>query len=173
MSSAAIICAFNVQAGNHRNVYYDQAKVINTTPVYKYTSAQYVDHRCNRPQAYKNKRSHHRADKVLPTVIGAAIGGTIAKNILKHSDAKHIGIFTGAVIGGAIGNEITSTRNDKYHYQHGSHYDPHATCKVRNKKVKTLDHYQVTYRYRGEVFTTQMNSRPGRKMRVKIKVQPV
>jgi len=170
-------------AGHHhapQNSYYAKAKVVEVTPVYEYQRQAYTAHRCNldhlhKPaRLHKNKYSKHRRDndKVMATVVGAAIGGTVANQIFKHSDLRDIGTITGAFIGGAVANDIHHDRDSHNYRVSTTKRHPHKHCKVKYKNVKVLDHYQVTYRYKGNYFTTATNTHPGKKLRIKVKVEP-
>lgn len=45
--------------------------------------------------------------------------------------------------------------------------------KVVTKVIQKLDGYAVTYRYLGELFTTRMRNHPGRKIPIRINIEPV
>ena len=153
------------------NFYYTKAKVVNVEPVYHYRKQAYKVHNCELNHLDKKryyKKSRHQHKDVAATIVGATIGGTVANQIFKHSDLRGVGTITGAFIGGAIANDI---HRDERTYR-DKHHKPHRHCKVKYKKVKVLDHYQVTYRYKGNYFTTFTDNYPSKKIKIKVSVEP-
>ncbi|ATC94283.1 hypothetical protein [Pseudoalteromonas tunicata] len=98
--------------------WYDEAKVINVTPVYHH-------------DYYSNRYDDHFDDKV----------------IVKHNNDNHRG-------------KIIITTDNKHHN------------KRRNKSNRVIG-YNVSYKYRGQVFDTFTEQHPGNYISVKLNIEPL
>jgi uncharacterized protein YcfJ len=168
---ASIIGAMSISAstafagqGRHNygnNGFYDRARVTHIEPVYTTVRVSVPVQDC-----YQQEVHRHHNGKAASTVLGGIIGGAIGHNVGKHRQAPTI---AGAIIGAAIGNELgkNARRHDRVRYE--------DVCETRYdyEEQQRLDGYNVTYRYKGEYFTTFMKYRPGKHLRVNVHVSPV
>lgn len=106
------------------------------------------------------------------TLLGAIIGGALGNQVGK-GDGRTAATVAGAVIGGKIGHDVDA-RNDAYG---SSAYDYRDQSGV-TRKCRTVSDggrfggYDVTYRYAGQNYHALTNYRPGRTMNVMVQVRP-
>ncbi|MEO8160150.1 MAG: glycine zipper 2TM domain-containing protein [Arenimonas sp.] len=102
------------------------------------------------------------------TLLGALIGGALGNQVGK-GDGRKAATVAGAVIGGTIGNNV-----DRNHDSGGQYRDNSGVT----RRCRTVSDggrfggYDVTYRYAGQTYHALMNQRPGRTMRVMVAVRP-
>jgi outer membrane lipoprotein SlyB len=101
------------------------------------------------------------------TLLGALIGGALGNQVGK-GDGRTAATVAGAVIGGAIGNNV-DRNHDAYSYQDNSGVT--RRCRTVSDGGRFVG-YDVTYRYAGQTYRALMNQHPGRTMRVMVAVRP-
>jgi uncharacterized protein YcfJ len=139
-------------------------RVVDVEPVYRYVSISAPREVCSAPRRYKGHRSSAN------TVTGAIIGGTLGHVIGKNSRNRHTATIAGVVIGSVIGHEL-GERHTTHNYPSNRHSTGHhkQNCVTRHaprRKVKQLEGYDVTYRFRGKHFQTFMDQHPGKHLYV-------
>ena len=145
---ALVICSISVSANaDHKrnSVFYKKGKVIEVTPIYKTVTIKRPVYDCKH---YSSSRNYHHKD-ALPTVIGATIGGV-------------------------IGNDIGTRHHSKGHKSNGhkkSRHHSQTNCGYETELVRKIVGYHVTYRYQGELFTARTINHPGKRIKLKIKVE--
>ncbi len=137
---------------------YDYAKVSSVTPI-----LETIEHQIPKQCHYQPvRRSHHKSatPAILGTIIGAAIG-----NELGHKKSnKRIGAIAGGILGGSIGANI----GHKSRQQNGEYCDHYDT-----EYEQIVVGYDISYRYRGQTYYTTTQQHPGRRIRLKLKFEPV
>jgi uncharacterized protein YcfJ len=165
----------NIAQAKHQNneinntVFYATAKVLNIEPIVKNIEVSTPKRECweeevSRPEytTYKNNTGN---------VIFSGLVGGIVGNQFGHGRGKTAATVVGSIIGAAIGNDITKndryvTRTERVDYEH------HCRVTQTSYTEERIEGYWVTYRYKGEIFTSRMNEEPGKRLRVKIQVTP-
>lgn len=173
-----------VVAGKHRsnshydNATFDYARVITVDPVIeRYEVNEPVEQCWNEKVRHYSHNEYRRNKSRTPEVLGAIIGGVIGNQVGKNGGGRSRDIATvaGAVLGGSIGRDVkhNSRRyNDRYE---SARYETVRRCELKDSYV-TKEHvvgYDVAYKYRGNVFYTQLDEHPGDKIKVKVTVNPV
>ncbi len=104
-----------------------------------------------------------------PELLGAIVGGALGKNISNDKDGK-----TGAIIGGLLGASIASDLEKKNAESKRTPSRTEVRCSTvhREVEVQRIDGYDVTYEYNGHLFTSQTKTPPGNAIPVKIYVLP-
>lgn len=144
--------------------FYDKARVINVEPVYTTVRISVPYQECYKQEV----RTHrHRGDKGASTLLGGIIGGAVGHNVGNHRKGATI---AGAIIGAAVGNELGRNRRHRDEYVR---YEDVCETNYSYEEQQRIDGYNVTYRYKGELFTTYMKDRPGKRLRVRVHVSPV
>ena len=108
------------------------------------------------------------------TLLGAIIGGALGNQVGK-GDGRKAATIGGAVIGGAIGNNVArnNDRNDNYdQYRDNSGVVRRCRTVSDNSGYQGASGYNVTYRYGGQTYRSMLNYNPGRTMRVTVDVRP-
>ena len=165
-----VISANSAYAGHAKHKYrsdgfYDRARVTHVEPLYRTVRFAVPGEQCYQ-QEVRTHRPHHD-DKVARTIIGGLIGGAIGHKMGNHKRGSTI---AGAVIGAAIGSE---TGHDRRYGDEYVRYEEVCEATQTFREEQRIDGYQVTYRYKGEYFTTRMDRHPGKRIRVRVHVSPV
>jgi uncharacterized protein YcfJ len=103
------------------------------------------------------------------TLVGGALG-TVVGNQIGRGRGKDVARVAGALIGGAIGHNVSVDRQR----QLGAPLRSYERCEVRYRDsfVERVDGYEVTYAYAGREYLTRMPYDPGDRIRVQVDVTP-
>lgn len=141
-------------------------------------------HRYEHHQAQGHRERHSSGSALVGGLIGGVIGNQLGRG---HSSSSRAGAtIAGALIGGTIANEASagtsrhrrpsSTRPGRHTSPGRPIYEtrPVEKCRrvVESRYEQRLQHYNVTYRYKGRTFTTQMPRDPGNKLELQVSVSP-
>ncbi len=145
----------------------DTAKVISVTPIYHNVSSTRPQRECWEEEVFYSEDAG-RDNTALNMIVGGAIGGALGQNIGRHSDSAKI---AGAVIGSAIGYDRAQRHRGRHKLRRGVE----ERCQTVYEQVshERLDGYRVTYRYRGQTFTTITDEDPGKRLRLRITLTPL
>lgn len=171
------------------------ARVIDVQPVYKnirvseprqecwietqqhivgYRKPRYEHHR-----AYGHTQRHSSSSAVVGGLVGGVIGNQLGRGHSSHSRAG--ATVAGVIIGSAIGNETRASDRHRPHHRPGQHqgtpiYETVEVERCREVPQSTLtqrlQHYDVTYEYRGQIFTTRTKRDPGKQIELQISISP-
>ena len=138
----------------------DVATVVSARPIYdRYASQGYESQEC------WNERTNAYDDGYYRDSNGRLYRG--------GSDSNANGTLIGALIGGAIGNNL-DRNNNAYEYRDNSGVVRRCRTVVNydGGGREQIAGYEVTYRYAGHTYQAVMDYRPGRTMRVIVDVRP-
>jgi len=105
------------------------------------------------------------------TLLGAVIGGALGNQVGK-GDGRTAATVAGAVIGGAIGNNVDRNHTAGYADEYRDQSGVVRKCRQVSDNGGRFGGYDVTYRYAGQTYHALMNYRPSRTMRVMVQVRP-
>jgi uncharacterized protein YcfJ len=150
---------------------YDVAQVVHAEPIYRT-----VRHAVPREECHLREVAYREAGPgggATAPVLGAIIGGAVGNAVGRNKSNKRVGAVAGAALGGSIGYDM-SWRSAARHGE-AVHYRTERVCSVvtHYQEVARVDGYHVTYRYRGDTYTTRMPYDPGKQLRVRVHVEPV
>ena len=175
--------------------YTEYGNVISVQPVYQNirvreprqecwveTQQRLVGYEAPRYEQYQAQRYRQRSSSG-GALVGGLIGGVIGNQLGRgHSSGSRTGAtIAGAIIGSAVGNE---SRGEAVRHRRGQSTQRrgapiYETVEVeRCKQVsdsrleQRIQHYDVTYEYRGRTFTTRMNRDPGDQIELQVNVAP-
>jgi uncharacterized protein YcfJ len=105
------------------------------------------------------------------TLVGSAIGVAVGNQIGRGS-GKDVARVAGALIGGAIGHNVSVDRQRQLDSDRGRSQE---RCDVRyhDRFEERIDGYEVTYEYAGREYVTRMPYDPGERILVRVDVTPV
>lgn len=149
------------------SISYGYADVLRVDPIYETVMTSEPREECYERRGQYRERSG--GDPTGGTVLGAIIGGALGNQVGK-GDGRKAATVAGAVIGGAIGRDV-----DKNNGSAGGRYERGGTnCRVIEvqREQRQVVGYDVEYRYRGEVFMSRLNYDPGERMRVRVAIAP-
>jgi uncharacterized protein YcfJ len=169
--------SYNVRDNRGRNERRDIATVIRVEE--RWDNNGYLRQECwnDRSNGYEsgyyrddNGRLYRGDSTTNGTLLGAIVGGALGNQVGK-GDGRKAATVAGAVIGGAIGNNVDRNHdsgNDDYRDNSGVT----RRCRTVSDGGGRFGGYDVTYRYAGQTYHALMNQRPGRTMRVMVAVRP-
>ena len=140
------------------------ADVLRVDPIYDNVVSSRPREECY--EAEVNQRQDTYGNNAGGTILGAIVGGALGNQVGK-GDGRKAATIAGAVIGGAIGNDA-ARRDDRYSSS------TQTRCQMVNERYteRRIIGYDVQYRYRGDVYMSQLDYDPGERMRVRISVLP-
>ncbi|HUU73108.1 MAG TPA: glycine zipper 2TM domain-containing protein [Burkholderiales bacterium] len=155
----ALICSLSTAQANH--VFEDYARVIKVTPQYE---------EVNRPREvceteYIPERDYRQGSLAGP-LIGGIAGGVLGAQVGKGS-GRVAASAAGAAIGAIVGDRM-SRRDRATHYQREVRH-----CETLDQWETRLSGYRVVYRYHGHTRTTMLPYDPGRKLRLRVAIEPL
>jgi len=143
---------------------FDYARVTHVEPVYRTVRVNTPRQECWDQQRVSHNPGYQSG---TPTIIGGLIGGAIGNQFGK-GHGKDVATIAGALLGGSIARD---SQNKKHA---GGHTDTRVetTCRNVNEvhEQQRIDGYRVSYKYRGQDYTSRMNRNPGKRVRVQVRV---
>lgn len=173
----------------------EYAQVIDVQPVYKdirvreprqecwiETTQKIIGYEQPRYERYQARSSENRRSG-NGAVVGGLIGGVIGNQLGRgHSSSSRTGAtIAGAIIGGAVGNEARGNANRHRRHETVRRQGAPIYQNVEVERCKRvselrleqrLQHYDVTYQYKGRTFTTRTKRDPGRQIELQVSVSP-
>ena len=170
-TSASALADHDYRTARNDRAMYDYAQVISSRPIVNYVTVSTPVRECWEEMQYYSVDRRARGTGA-GTLLGAVIGGVIGHQVGsgRGNDAATV---AGSLIGAAIGNDSARRRNgDNYGVER--HARPVERCKTsyQEHREERIDGYQVTYRYHGQKYQTEMPYDPGKKIRVRVDVRP-
>jgi len=147
-------------AGNRG--YSDSARVLKVRPIYDTVQVNHPRRSCRNVPVYHRGRGNSSA---VPMITGAIIGGAIG-NQFGRGHGRDAMTVAGLLLGGAIGNDMG--RNNSY----GRGYETmERRCRVVDnyRSRQEVVGYRVKYRYNGKVSWTRTQVHPGKYIRVNVR----
>ncbi|CAC9505667.1 hypothetical protein [uncultured Gammaproteobacteria bacterium] len=142
--------------------YTDKAQVVSIEDVYR-------EHTIKQPyQDCYTKEFHQKVGgdgSATNEIFGGILGGAIG-NQFGGGNGKKAMTVAGALLGASIANDSEKTEyrvvnkqicDTKYHY----------------RSEKRFSHYLVTYKYNGNVYSYTTGNKPGKSIRVQVRVTPI
>jgi uncharacterized protein YcfJ len=168
----------NYRAADYRN--HNERRDIATVVAVneRYSNPGYTRQECwnERTNAYdsgyyrdSNGRLYRGDSTTNGTLLGAVIGGALG-NQVGQGNGRTAATVAGAVIGGKIGHDVDA-RNDSSAYEYRGGDNIVRRCRTVSDGGR-FGGYDVTYRYAGQNYHALMNYRPGRTMAVMVQVRP-
>jgi len=176
ITMAAISLSSNVASAQHidhdikNNFFYSKAKVINIEPIIRNVQVTTPKKECWQEEITRPVYTQHNSGHGK-TLVGGIIGGIVG-NQFGRGDGKRAATVVGSIIGAAVGNDIAkksryTTRSERVDVEH------HCRVTQITHSEQRTEGYWVTYRFKGEMFTTRMDQQPGKKLKVRVQVTPI
>jgi uncharacterized protein YcfJ len=151
--------------------YTDWARVVRVTPRYERVSTPARE--C-RTEVISSREPVYREDG---RSVGGAVLGGLAGGILGHQVGRGSGqvaaTAVGAVVGAVVGDRIDN--NDGPGYRTADYEGREREverCRVIDREDRRLVGYRVEYEYDGRTYARFMTSDPGRRLPVRVSVEP-
>ncbi len=142
--------------------HYDTARVLQVRPIYETVQVNHPRQRCWEEPVYHRGGGRNSA---VPMITGAIIGGAIGNQFGKGHGRDAMTV-AGLLLGGAIGDDMG--RQNSY----GPGYQTmERRCDVVNHYTTRQEvvGYRVKYRYNGHVNWTRTQTHPGRYIKVSVR----
>jgi uncharacterized protein YcfJ len=151
-------------------VTYDEARVIDSTPIYHVVETSSPRDECWEEQVAHTEYRQNR-QSATPGILGAIIGGAVGNAVGHNKSNRRVGTVVGAILGGSIGSDIGRNRNRAS----DTRYETVEQCRTVyvNEQEEKLVGYDVRYSYNGSQHTVRMPEDPGSTVRVRVDVEPV
>jgi len=167
--------ALPVWAGNNQgpriqrsydNANYDYAKVVDVQPVTELVQIPQDQQVCQR-ELVRRRVPEHRSP--APAIFGSILGGVIGHQF-GGGHGKTVATIAGAAIGGAVANNAQYRRYPPKYYTVREQRCRTETNWTSEERVMAWD---VSWKYRGKIYHSTMDERPGHRIRVRVSVDPV
>jgi uncharacterized protein YcfJ len=159
--TALVASASYIPAALAGHTYTDYARVLQVTPQYeevrtphKQCTSEYVD------------EPVRRSDSMAGPLIGGIAGGILGAQVGK-GNGRVASSAAGAAIGAIVGERLS--RRDAVEYREREV----RRCEFVDHWETHLTGYRVVYRYRGREHSTMLPYDPGRRLRVRVAVEPL
>ena len=143
-------------SGKH-NLSLFKARVVNSTPIYKYRTIRQPHTYC-KPEVMRKNNRHRRSHNNDAAIIGGVLGGVIG-HATSNNKHKGLGTVVGAVIGSSLMHNIGHV-NNKHSRTYTVQQQDCVTKYKKANKVRILDGYEVTYRAHGKTYRTFSQDKP-------------
>jgi len=159
---SVLLTSMNAAAGKG---FYDKAKVISVTPVYETVEVSRPERQCWKERVHRKGRGH--GGSYTPVIAGAIVGGVVG-NQFGGGHGRDALTIVGALLGASVGNDLANQGRRRGHVR----VERRCETVDRYAEEEVLAGYRVKYRYRGKVFTTRTDTHPGKRIRVRVGVEP-
>jgi uncharacterized protein YcfJ len=153
---------------------YDYARVVDVDPLTRQVRIDTPRRECYEQTRYRDDNPAQRRGTAGSTILGALIGAGIG-NSIGSGDGRRVATVAGAIIGSAVGHDVGERRHDR-DYAYGSQPVAYTQqrCDVRYETSyqERIDGYRVTYEYNGQRYVTQLPYDPGKRLRIRVNVEP-
>lgn len=169
LAAASTLAAPAALAGHGRGdgPYYDYARVIDVDPIVRTVRVSTPREECwdeSVPVYYDEDYQ-----SATPMILGGIIGGVVG-NQFGGGHGKDALTVAGTILGGSIGRDIA--RQNRYRRSHETVVETRCRTVEEYHEEERIDGYLVTYRYNGREYRTRMNHEPGKRIRVRVMVEP-
>jgi len=159
----------NWNHSKHKQIVY--GKVIKVKPVYREVKVSTPTKECWSEPVTHTRKIRHGSDSAGSTLAGGILGGIIGHQFGKGR-GKKMATAMGTIIGAQVGHDANRGSNRVSHNRYTQYEE---TCEVQHhvSYKEVIDSYRVTYRYKGNKYKTNMPYDPGKKIKLKLTVEPV
>lgn len=151
---------------------FEYGKVISVTPIYREVRVSHPVRQCSFESSRHPHRGRHAIKTIDSSLAGGLIGGIIGHQIGKGK-GKKLATAVGTLIGAQIGHDSNRGYYDNSSYDGYTQYEDHCETLEQVSYEEVLDGYKVKYRYRGKRYQARMPYDPGKKIKLKVSVEPV
>jgi len=169
LSISNVVQAKHEDSKIKNNFFYATARVNNIDPIVKNVEVSTPKRECWEEEISRPVYTEHR-NNTGDVLFGGLVGGVVG-NQFGHGRGKTAATVVGSIIGAAVANDVTEsnrhvTRSTSVEYEH--------RCRVTHTSYteQRVEGYWVTYRYKGEIFTSRLDEEPGKRLKIKVQVTP-
>ena len=170
MITAAVFGLITVTASatalaRHGDGFYDTAKVVWADPIYETVQVSRPVEECWTEQVVVSDRRH---GSYTGTIAGGIVGGVVGHQF-GRGRGKTAMTVAGTLLGASIGHDLSHRPARAYRVVEEEHCELVEQVEYQEQLVG----YRVKYRYKGETFFTRTDEHPGKRIRIRVDVDPV
>ena len=153
---------------------YDYARVVDVDPLTRQVRVDTPRRECYEQTRYRDDYPAPRRGTAGSTILGALIGAGIG-NTIGSGDGRRAATVAGAIIGSAVGHDAGERRRDRedaYGSQPVAYTQQRCDVRYETSYQERIDGYRVTYEYNGQRYVTQLPYDPGKRLRIRVNVEP-
>ncbi len=149
----------------------DWAKVTHVDPIVRTVEHITPHQKCwNERTHYRH--SHQKNDSLTGTIMGGIIGGALGNAVGHSKKNKQVGTVVGSILGASVGHGLSNNRSHDDRSNTSYYNHRHCTVEDEIRYEEEIIGYHVSYRYRGDEYKTRMNKHPGKRLKVRVSVEP-
>lgn len=166
---ALIVCGLaSPLALAYRDAPVEYARVLSSEPIYETRAYSAPREQCWSEQVPEYASTGPRS--YTAPIVGALVGGAIGNALGHHNTSRKVGAVAGAALGASVGNDI-GNRNS---YRQVGYNDQRVCRTVADTAYREeVVAYRVRYRYNGRDYVTEMPEDPGRRLPLRVNVEPL
>lgn len=157
------VAAAGVAGADWNRGFADTARVISATPVYEAI-------RVNRPveECWNERIVRRGRGSRVGTIAGAVVGGVVGNQVSRRRN-RAAATVAGSLLGAVIGRGISRYPNEPRYVTEERRCELVDSIETEERLVG----YRVKYRYHGRTFVTRTREHPGKRIPVRVGVDPV
>lgn len=145
----------------------DTARVISVTPQVEQINQPRQE--CHTAYAPVQQQAQPQQKNYAGAIIGGIAGGLLGNQVGKGT-GRTVATAGGAVAGALVGDHLA---NDNTTPAPTYAQQPVQSCRMVDYWESRTNGYAVTYKYRGQTYTSVLPYQPGQTIRVRVSVTPV
>ncbi len=147
----------------------DYARVVSARPVYRTVENRVPQERCWNETVREESRSE--GNSPAGAIVGGVVGAALGHSVGRGGDNKKMGTAAGAVLGAVVGNQVGKSHSggDEVTYRDRERCETSNSVERREQIVG----YDVEYQYMGHTYNSRMDHKPGNRIRVAVRVEPL
>lgn len=152
----------------------EYAEVTSVQPIYRSVRIEEPRRECwDERVVYEERRGGYYGDNGAGgAIVGAVIGGVLG-NQMGHGNGRRAATAIGAVIGAGVGQKVSQQNASRPEVVERTGYEEVCKTVVDHRVEQRIESYDVTYRYGGRSYQTNMPYDPGKRIPVDVNVRPV
>ena len=174
-TSLALIFSTSTLADHKRHTHKQKnqvryAKVVHVEPIYRKVRVSHPEQHCWHEEIRKPVKRRANQSSPEAVLLGGIIGGVVGHELGRHSNQE-----LATVAGAIIGSSVVYNANTQYYHTGEYKVKQHRHCRTENhyRTERRLKGYRVTYRFKGELYTTRMKHHPGKRIPVNVEITPI
>lgn len=153
------------------NMTYDFARVVDLRPIYREVQVSTPIRECwDEPVIQTHRGTGHKSASGM--AVGGILGGVIGHQLGKGR-GKKLATAIGTIIGAQIGHNAVNGNTQSVPQTGYTEYEQRCSVRHQVSYEEVLEGYQVTYRYQGERYQIKMPYDPGKRIKLRIQIEPV
>lgn len=164
----AALCCLTVLPLAQAVDFEDTARVVSVTPQVEQINQPRQE--CRTDYVPVQQQAQPQQKNYAGAIIGGIAGGLLGNQVGKGT-GRTVATAGGAVAGALVGDNLANNNNAAPAPTYAQ--QPVQSCRVVDHWETRTNGYAVTYKYRGQNYTSVLPYQPGQTLRVRVSVNPV